>query len=333
MLATPARWAHRRAIVRRSRRDRARSRRCRLRHGPATDRHARPRRDGRPRVAAVAPRVDRRAIRPTSWPSPATSSSRTPTTTPTAPSPFPCSPACRSPWWPCRGTTTSASTATTSVVTRASRRSSPRGGATASHSTPQGGDSSAPTPISSAIPSTTAGYATPSPWPDPSPCSSTSPSTTSGATAGRCRSPPVTPSTPHSPAPTCGSSPRATATATSTAAATCGRRRRRSAATAVILAIPDSEPSSTPSVATARGTTASSPYRSLAFPPRWPGNALNRQVARWSRAIAVYMAIPVAIACSSKNTRLEWFGAAVAASLPAGVPPRNIIVPGTRCNT
>ena len=39
------------------------------------------------------------------------------------------------------------------------------------------------------------------------------------------------------------------------------------------------------------------------------------------------------IACSSKTTRLEWFGAAVAGSTPGGVPPRNIIDPGTRWST
>ena len=54
---------------------------------------------------------------------------------------------------------------------------------------------------------------------------------------------------------------------------------------------------------------------------------------RWSRATAAYMAIPVAIACSSNTTWLEWFGAALDGSMSGGVPPRNIIEPGTRWST
>ena len=55
--------------------------------------------------------------------------------------------------------------------------------------------------------------------------------------------------------------------------------------------------------------------------------------SRWRMATAVYNAIPDTIACSSNTTRLLWFGAAVAGFLPADVPPRNIIDPGTASST
>ena len=49
-------------------------------------------------------------------------------------------------------------------------------------------------------------------------------------------------------------------------------------------------------------------------------------------AAVAYREMPVVIAASSKYTRFEWFGAAVMGSRSSGVPPRNIIAPGTFCS-
>ena len=51
------------------------------------------------------------------------------------------------------------------------------------------------------------------------------------------------------------------------------------------------------------------------------------------RAKAVWRATPLAMHASSKNTLVEWFGAAPARSCSSGVAPRNTIAPGTCWST
>ena len=67
-------------------------------------------------------------------------------------------------------------------------------------------------------------------------------------------------------------------------------------------------------------------------PSSWSpcGCAAAEVVERHARRTS---SVPVTIASSSKITRLEWFGAAVAGLRSACVPPRNTIAPGTCCST
>src|SRR5690606_18527310 len=57
------------------------------------------------------------------------------------------------------------------------------------------------------------------------------------------------------------------------------------------------------------------------------------QAASQLSAVAAYSATPSTIADSSNVTRFEWLAGAVRGSRSGGVPPRNIIVPGTRLST